>query len=156
MLQTKHFLPLLFLLGMPVLPGHPLLAADGSSDLIGIELDSLERDRETLERYFEETAQKRHETIAKYYEEEEKKNQTKTQELKRLLEHYEGKSYLYGKKAQDLQAHTDALLRKHIELARKDAAEAASHRQLALKLREKIASPAQIPKVSVTEKPRHP
>src|SRR5687768_10367815 len=94
-------------------------------------------EHEAIEKYYEEEARKRHEIVAKYYEDEAGKMQAKAKELKLLLEHYEDKSYLYGKKAQDLQAHTEALVRKYEGAARTDVAEAASHRQIAAKLREK-------------------
>ena len=68
---------------------------------------------ETTEKHYEDELMKKHETVAKYYEDEPKKMQEKTKELKVLLEHYEEKSYLYGKKSQDLQAHTEALVRKY-------------------------------------------
>lgn len=155
MILIRSFLFAVTLLAMLALPGVSVLAADFPYDPTRAKQGLHENDQEALERFYEEEAQKRHETIARYYEEEGKKNQAKTQELKRLLEHYEEKSYLYGKKAQDLQAHTDALLRKHTEAARMDAAEAASHRQIALKLKEKIDSTPRIQKVSVIEKPAH-
>ena len=39
----------------------------------------------------------------------------KAEEQKKLLEHYEEKSYLYGRQAQDLESHTSALVRKYEE-----------------------------------------
>lgn len=51
--------------------------------------------------------------------------QAKADEQKRLLEHYEDKSYLYGKRAQDLQSHTSALIRKYEQAARLKTKEAA-------------------------------
>lgn len=92
---------------------------------------------EAVERYFEDELMKKHETVAKYYEDEARKSQAKIKELKVMLAHYEAKSYLYGKKAQDLQAHTEALVRKYEEAAKADAREAASHRQIALTFKEK-------------------
>jgi hypothetical protein len=94
-------------------------------------------EHEAVEKYYEEEARKRHEVVAKYYEDEAGKMQAKAKELKLLLEHYEEKSYLYGKKAQDLQAHTEALVRKYEKAAKTDAAEATSHRQIASKLKDK-------------------
>lgn len=90
-----------------------------------------------VEKHYEDELMKKHEAVAKYYEDEAKKMQAKTKELKVLLEHYEEKSYLYGKKAQDLQAHTEALVRKYEQAAKADTKEAASHRQIALRLKEK-------------------
>ena len=93
--------------------------------------------KEAAEKHYEDELMKKHEVVAKYYEDEARKMQEKTKELKVLLEHYEEKSYLYGKKAQDLQAHTEALVRKYERAAKADAKEAASHRQIALRLKEK-------------------
>lgn len=153
MIRTRPLLFAFFLLGMLALRGVTSFAADRFDNLPGMEHGWHEKDKVALERYYEEKAHERHEILARYYGEEEKKNHVKAQELKQLLEHYEEKSYLYGKKAQDLQAHTDALLRKHIQAARMDAAEAASHRQIALKLKEKIDSAPRIQNVSALEKP---
>ncbi len=59
---------------------------------------------------------------------------TKTKEQKQLLEHYQDKSYLYGRQAQDRQAHTWALIRKYEQAERTSLAKAASHRQIAAEL----------------------
>jgi hypothetical protein len=56
--------------------------------------------------------------------------QAKSDEQKRLLEHYEDKSYLYGKRAQDLQSHTSALIRKYEQAARSNMREAMAHRRM--------------------------
>lgn len=56
--------------------------------------------------------------------------QTKAEEQKRLLEHYEEKSYLYGRQAQDLKSHTAALVRKYNEVAAENIREAPVYRQL--------------------------
>ena len=106
---------------------------------------------EAVERYFEDELMKKHETVAKYYEEEARKSRAKVKELEMMLAHYEEKSYLYGKKAQDLQAQTEALARKYEEAARADAKEAASHRQIALTLKEKNHPASKTQKLSVVE-----
>ena len=106
---------------------------------------------EAAERYFEDELMKKHETVAKYYEEEARKSRAKIKELETMLAHYEEKSYLYGKKAQDLQAQTEALVRKYEEAARADAREAASHRQIALTLKEKNHPASKTQKLSVVE-----
>ncbi len=56
----------------------------------------------------------------------------KAEEQKKLLQHYEEKSYLYGREAQDLISHTSALVRKYGETAQENRKEAALHRQMAL------------------------
>ena len=106
---------------------------------------------ETAERHFEDELMKKHEMVANYYEEEARKSRAKVKELETMLAHYEEKSYLYGKKAQDLQAHTEALVRKYEEAAKADAREAASHRQIALTLKEKNHPASKTQKLSIVE-----
>lgn len=78
-----------------------------------------------------------HEAIAKYYEDAAKTMQFKLQEKKRLLEHYQDKSYLYGRQAQDLQSHTEALTRQYEAAVKKSVEEAQAHHQMALDVKEK-------------------
>jgi hypothetical protein len=47
-----------------------------------------------------------------------------------LLEHYEEKNYLYGRRAQDLKAHTAALLRKYMKKAEENMMHAALQREM--------------------------
>jgi hypothetical protein len=75
-----------------------------------------------------------YETQAKFHEDAAREMQAKAQEQKRLLEHYEDKSYLYGGKAQDLQGHAHALARKYDKAAKKHARQAELHRQRAIQL----------------------
>ena len=82
-----------------------------------------------------------HEAVAKHYEDAAAQMQAKVNEKKELLEHYEDKSYLYGRQAQDLQAHTEALIRHYGRTARANMKEAALHRQMASKLKENHAAP---------------
>jgi hypothetical protein len=86
--------------------------------------------------HFEAEASKNHETVAKYYEDSAAEMRAKAQEHKQLLEQYEEKSYLYGKKAQDLQAHASALIRKYEQSAEADAKKADTHRNIASRLKE--------------------
>jgi hypothetical protein len=85
---------------------------------------------------FEAEASKNHETLAKYYEDSAAEMRAKADEHKLLLEQYEDKSYLYGKKAQDLQSHAAALIRKYEHSAEADAKKADTHRQIASRLKE--------------------
>ena len=73
-----------------------------------------------------------HDALTRYFEDAAKEMQTKAQEQKTLLEHYEEKGYLYGRQAQDLKSHTAALLRKFEANADENIREAAAHRQMAL------------------------
>ena len=73
-----------------------------------------------------------HEALTRYFENAAREMQAKAEEQKKLLEHYEEKSYLYGRTAQDLKSHTAALVRKYAESAEENIKEAAVHRQMAL------------------------
>ena len=64
----------------------------------------------------------------------------KVEEKKELLEHYEDKSYLYGRRAQDLQSHTHALIRNYEKAVWTNLQAAASHRQIATRLNETHAA----------------
>jgi hypothetical protein len=88
--------------------------------------------------HFEAEASKNHETVAKYYEDSAAEMRAKAQEHKLLLEQYEEKSYLYGKKAQDLQAHASALIRQYEQSAEADAKKADTHRNIAARLKENL------------------
>lgn len=84
--------------------------------------------------------QRAHERLAKYYEAAAAQVQTKVEEKKELLEHYEDKSYLYGRRAQDLQSHTHALIRNYEKAVRTNLQAAASHRQIATRLNKTHAA----------------
>lgn len=86
------------------------------------------------------TTRSDHEAIAKHYEAAATQMKAKVKEQKELLEQYQNKSYLYGRQAQDLQSHTEALVRDYEHTARADMQEAASHRQMASKLEENHAA----------------
>jgi peptidoglycan hydrolase CwlO-like protein len=75
-----------------------------------------------------------HLAVAKYYEDAAKQLQAKAKEQQALLEQYQNKSYMYGRQAQDLQSHTEALLHKYEQTASATLQEAAAHRQIAAKL----------------------
>ncbi len=72
-----------------------------------------------------------HKTLAKYHDDKAKDLWVKAKEQKQLLEHYEEKSYLYGKRAQDLQARTWALIRNYELTATANEKEAVAHRKTA-------------------------
>jgi predicted nuclease with TOPRIM domain len=86
------------------------------------------------------TTQGDHDALAKLYEDAATELQAKVAEKKELLEHYEDKSYLYGRRAQDLQSHTHALIRNYEKSVRKNLQAAAMHRQIAGRLKENHAS----------------
>lgn len=85
-----------------------------------------------------------HETKAKFHENAARKMQAKAQEQKQLLEYYEAKSHLYGRKAQDLQGYAHALARKYHKDAKTHTRQAELHRQTAIQLATfKCLSPAE-------------
>jgi Skp family chaperone for outer membrane proteins len=73
-----------------------------------------------------------HDALTKYFEGAAKEMQTKAEEQRRLLEHYEEKSYLHGRQAEDRKSQAWALARKYEETAKANIKEAAAHRQMAL------------------------
>lgn len=73
-----------------------------------------------------------HEALTRYFENAAREMQAKAEEQRKLLEHYEEKSYLYGRTAQDLKSHTAALVHKYAKSAEENIKEAAVHRQMAL------------------------
>ena len=75
-----------------------------------------------------------HMILAKSHEDKAKALWVKAKEQKQLLEHYEEKSYLYGKRAQDLQARTWALIRNYELAATANVKEAVAHRRIASEL----------------------
>jgi hypothetical protein len=82
-----------------------------------------------------------HEAVAKYYEDAAIELQAKLKEKKELLEHYEDKSYLYGRQAQDLQSSTQALMRKYDRTSKANIREATLYRKLAMQLPEDRSMP---------------
>ena len=75
-----------------------------------------------------------HENLAKQYQNSATEMLRKAEQQKELLQHYQEKSYLYGRQAQDKQSHTAALLRKYERTAKKDIKQATFHRKMASEL----------------------
>lgn len=75
-----------------------------------------------------------HDGLVKQYENAAKEMRVKAEEQNKLLEHYEDKSYLYGRRAQDLQAHTSALVRRYRQFAEENIRQAAYHQKIASEL----------------------
>lgn len=72
-----------------------------------------------------------HDSLAKQYESTAKEFRVKAEEQEKLLQHYEEKSYLYGRQAQDFQSHTSALLNKYKQSAVETTKQAALHQKMA-------------------------
>jgi hypothetical protein len=81
--------------------------------------------------------------------------QAKAQEQKQLLEEYESKSYLYGRRSQDLQSHTYALVRKYEKELKTNIKEAALHRQKAASAEENGYTVPQLEKLSIAQGIHH-
>jgi len=75
-----------------------------------------------------------HNRLAKQYESTAKELLVKAEEQKKLLQHYEEKSYLYGRQAQDHKSHTSALLNKYQQAAAETIKQAAFHHKIAAEL----------------------
>ncbi|MEK6708690.1 MAG: hypothetical protein AAB286_03260 [Pseudomonadota bacterium] len=87
-----------------------------------------------------------HDDLAKQYENTAKEMQVKAEEQKKLLQHYEDKSYLYGTNGQTFQAHTSAMIRSYERAARESLNEATFHRKMAAELAKRdYATPAETP-----------
>lgn len=87
-----------------------------------------------------------HDNLAKQYENTAKEMQAKAEEQKKLLQHYDDRSYIYGTNGQTFQAHTSALLRRYERATRESLNEATFHREMAAELaKREYATPAEIP-----------
>ena len=103
------------------------LPVQASAEVEGFDVDAASRNAVT---------RSDHEAVARYYDNAAIETQAKAHEQKRLLEQYENKSYLYGREAQDMLAHTYALARKYEKEAQANTREAALHRQMASQIEE--------------------
>lgn len=129
-MKMKQFLAALSLLGFSAALSPSALAADEDFDInAATEHAATPSD---------------HEAVAKYYEDAAAETKAKMQEQEQLLEHYQDKSYLYGRRAQDLQSHTEALLQKYEKEADASIKEAALHREMAARLKGNSYSAARL------------
>lgn len=76
-----------------------------------------------------------HEALAKHYEDTAKSMQAKAQQQKKMLEEYEAHGYHYGREAEDLKAHTHALIRFYEQAEEANMNMAASHRKMAAEVK---------------------
>ena len=90
------------------------------------------------------TSQSDHEDVAKQYEDAAAQMQAKAVEKKELLEHYEDKSYLYGRRAA-ARFHNNASIRNYEKAVAENMCAAAFHRQIASKLNENHAASVRQP-----------
>jgi hypothetical protein len=125
-MKSKKTFITLTLLGLSVLLSPAIMAAD------------LTDDSNIFAAAQSATTPGEHEAVAKYYEDAANAMRAKMQEQQQLLEHYQDKSYLYGRRAQDLQAHTDALVRKYEQAVKSNVKEAHAHHEMASHAEENI------------------
>ncbi|MGZ5077494.1 MAG: hypothetical protein ACXV9R_12815 [Methylobacter sp.] len=71
-----------------------------------------------------------HEALAEHYEEAAQDMQQKAQEYKKLHNQYETESYLYGRQAEDLKAHSQKLVDMYEKAAAENLNMARMHRQM--------------------------
>lgn len=141
MMKTKNVIATLSLFGL-------LAALNPPASAMGDHLDVQAAARNAVTR-------SEHETVAKYYDAAATQMKAKVQEQKELLEHYEDKSYLYGRRAQDLQAHTDALIRHYEKTVKANIKEAALHRQIASRLEESNYAASNAQRVTAVTESHH-
>ena len=72
-----------------------------------------------------------HEALVAHFESLAADMRAKAEEQRQLLQHYQEKSYLYGRQAQDRQSHTWALMNRYERAAKASMGKAALHRRLA-------------------------
>lgn len=76
-----------------------------------------------------------HEALAKHYENMAQVMRERMQKHKKLLEQYEAESYHYGRQAEDLKAHSHALIRFYEQAAEENMNMAAAHRKMAAEVK---------------------
>ncbi|MBA4141731.1 MAG: hypothetical protein H0X43_01745 [Nitrosospira sp.] len=87
-----------------------------------------------------------HYSLAQQYQNTSRELQVKAEEQRKLLQHYEEKSYLYGRQAQDNKSHTSALLSKYERAVEDTVKQAAYHQNMAAELTKgNYAVPAEGP-----------
>ena len=79
---------------------------------------------------------KDHYALTKQFENLAEEMRARANEQRKLLDHYQEKSYLYGRLAQDQQSHTWALMQRYEHAAKASLGKAALHRQIAARLEQ--------------------
>jgi hypothetical protein len=75
-----------------------------------------------------------HDRLAQRYMSAAKELRAKAEEKRKLLQHYEEKSYLYGRQAQDNKSHTIAIVSRYERAVEDNVKLAAHHRNMAAEL----------------------
>lgn len=79
---------------------------------------------------------KDHYALTKQFENLAEEMCARANKQRKLLDHYQEKSYLYGRLAQDQQSHTWALMQRYEQAAKASLGKAALHRQIAARLEQ--------------------
>ncbi len=77
-----------------------------------------------------------HEALASHYDQMTKDAEAKVIEEQKLLEQYQAHGYLYGREAEDLEEHTEALIRSSQQVADTSAKMAKMQRELAKAMKQ--------------------
>ncbi len=93
------------------------LASNHSNEIRNVELGSIDPND--------------HRAVAKHYEDVVKEMKAKLEVQQELLQKYEGHTYYYGRKGQDLEAHTLANIRYLEHSIKENMNEAAIHQRMA-------------------------
>lgn len=138
-MRTRHLVIVSVLFGLSALLNPAAMAGEISDILVAAK---------------NATTRSEHEVIAKYYENAAGAMQAKMWEQQQLIEHYEEKSYLYGRQAQDLQARAEAMARKYKRAVIANAREAHLHYQMAMHAKED-SNPASNPQKLTAAQSHH-
>ena len=115
-----------------------LLASCAETGALGVQNDNMSVAAQSIRTYVD------HDGLARRYENRASKLLVMAAEHEKRLQHYEDKSYLYGRHGQDSQAHTIALVRKYKQAAEK-ATQAAVHHRMASELANRNYAVSNVP-----------
>lgn len=113
-MKSKSFIAILFALG--------LLASCAHIDPHPMDMSSAVRNAKTSAD---------HVALARHYEDAAKRMQARAQEQKNMMKEYTVHGYYYGRRTEDLQEHTEALIRIYQEAAEANRNMAKFHHRLA-------------------------
>ena len=113
-MKSKSFILVLFALGM--------LASCAHIDAHPMDMSSAVRNART---------RADHNALARHYEDVAKRMQAKAQAQKNMMKEYTQHGYYYGRRTEDLQEHTEALVRIYEEAAEANRNMAKFHHLLA-------------------------
>ena len=113
-MKSKSFVAILFALGLLVSCAH---------------MDPHPMDMSSAVRNAKTSAD--HNALARHYEDAAKRMQAKAQAQKNMMKEYTRHGYYYGRRTEELQEHTQALIRQYEEAAESNRNMAKFHHRLA-------------------------